>query len=230
MYFITGFLVELRTETKKQGTKGFGKIMGTLSRIGFFNTEAHPILKGGERLTYATFLLELLKVNRKNLNEPMMGEKDIAEQIIVLGFCEERGTAVKTAKTIIYLGFHEPVEIPLSYQTAFEVTCHRMEERLAYSSTEQDMVLLHHEVEVDFPDGRPVENHHATLLEFGRTKNGKTTTAMALTVGIPAAIGALLLLGNKINTRGVLRPVDPDVYVPALDILQAYGLKLLEKI
>lgn len=56
----------------------------------------------------------------------------------------------------------------------------------------QDMVLLHHELEVEFPDGRPAENHRATLLEFGRTENGKTTTAMAFTVGIPAAIGALV--------------------------------------
>nr|CAN70823.1 hypothetical protein VITISV_016755 [Vitis vinifera] len=52
---------------------------------------------------------------------------------------------------------------------------------------------------------------------------------MAFTVGIPAAIGALLILEKKIKTRGVLRPIEPQVYVPALDILQAYGLKLLEK-
>ncbi|XP_058106647.1 alpha-aminoadipic semialdehyde synthase-like [Magnolia sinica] len=57
----------------------------------------------------------------------------------------------------------------------------------------RDMVLLHHEVEVEFPDGRPMENHYATLLEFGRTKDRKTTIAMGLTVGIPAAIGALVL-------------------------------------
>lgn len=55
------------------------------------------------------------------------------------------------------------------------------------------MVLLHHEVKVDFPDGLS-ENHSATLLEFGRTKNGKMTTAMALTVGIPVGIGALVLV------------------------------------
>jgi len=54
------------------------------------------------------------------------------------------------------------------------------------------MVLLHHEVEVEFPDKMPNENHRATLLEFGITQNGKTTMAMALTVGIPAAIGALV--------------------------------------
>lgn len=54
------------------------------------------------------------------------------------------------------------------------------------------MVLLHHEVEVEFPDGLR-EKHSGTLLEFGQTKNGKMITAMAFTVGIPAAIGALVL-------------------------------------
>lgn len=54
------------------------------------------------------------------------------------------------------------------------------------------MVLLHHEVEVEFPDSQQTEKHRATLLEFGRIENGKSTTAMALTVGVPAAIGALV--------------------------------------
>lgn len=57
----------------------------------------------------------------------------------------------------------------------------------------QDMVLLHHEVEVEFPESKRTEKHSATLLEFGEIKNGQTTTAMAKTVGIPAAIGALVL-------------------------------------
>lgn len=55
------------------------------------------------------------------------------------------------------------------------------------------MVLLHHEVEVEFPDSQLTEKHLATLLEFGKIENGKSTTAMALTVGIPAAIGALVI-------------------------------------
>ncbi|KAL7174871.1 hypothetical protein ACSBR2_028646 [Camellia fascicularis] len=210
--------------------EGFGEIMGTMARIGFFNTEAHPILKNEKRPTYVSFLLELLSIQSQNLAGTVMGEKDVMERVIALGLCKEQGMAAMTAKTIIFLGFHEETKIPVSCQSAFDVTCLRMEERLAYCSNEQDMVLLHHEVEVDFPDGQPAENHRATLLEFGRTKDGKTTTAMAFTVGVPAAIGALLLLANKIKTKGVLRPIEPEVYVPALDILQAYGIKLLEKI
>ncbi|KAL2535132.1 lysine-ketoglutarate reductase/saccharopine dehydrogenase bifunctional enzyme [Abeliophyllum distichum] len=87
--------------------------------------------------------------------------------------------------------------------------------RIGFFSTE-DMVLLHHEVEVDFPNGLPTENHRATLLECGKTKDGKTTTAMALTVWIPAAIGAMLWFRKKIQTKGILRPIDPEICVPEL--------------
>lgn len=58
------------------------------------------------------------------------------------------------------------------------------------------MVLLHHEVEVDFPDSKQTERHTATLLEFGKAKNGKMISAMALTVGVPVAIGALVHFNN----------------------------------
>ncbi|PON49419.1 Saccharopine dehydrogenase, C-terminal [Parasponia andersonii] len=203
--------------------------MGTLSRIGLFNSEPHPLLMDGKRPAFRTFLLELLKIEGDDSDCPLKGEENIVERILRLGHCKDKGTAVKAAKTIIFLGLNEQTEVPVSCQSAFDVSCLRMEERLAYSSTEQDMVLLHHEVEVDFPDDQHTEKHIATLLEFGRINNGKTITAMALTVGIPVAIGALLILENKIKTRGVLRPIEPEVYAPALDILQAYGFKLIEK-
>ncbi|KAF9680334.1 hypothetical protein SADUNF_Sadunf06G0110300 [Salix dunnii] len=225
--------IEDEASTIFRGTlryEGFGEIMGTLASIGLFNSESHPVLRHGQRSSYKKFLCEMLNIVREIPDGILLGEKHISERIVALGHCKEQGTAVRTAKTIIYLGLHEQTEIPVSCQSAFDVTCYRMEKRLAYSSTEQDMVLLHHEMEVKFPDKQVTENHRGTLLEFGRTEDGKTTTAMALTVGIPVAIGALLLLENKINTRGVLRPFEPEVYIPALDILQAYGIKVMEKV
>lgn len=68
------------------------------------------------------------------------------------------------------------------------------------------MVILHHEVEIDFPDGQATEKQRATLLDYGRIKDGKTTTSMALTVGIPAAIGALVFILKFVlfcNSSGV---------------------------
>lgn len=80
---------------------GFGEIMGTMARIGFFNAEVLPILKNGKRPTYETFLLELLKGQSKNLVSTLIGEKDIADRIFALNLCKERGAAIKTAKTIM---------------------------------------------------------------------------------------------------------------------------------
>ncbi|KAM7276982.1 hypothetical protein ACFE04_006039 [Oxalis oulophora] len=179
--------------------------------------------------TFKTFLSEMPKLKPEHLEGAISAEKKIAEQQITVGHCKERETAEKTAKTIIFLGLHKETKIPSSCKSAFDVTCLRMEERLAYSGTEQDMVLLYHEIEVEFPDTKQTENHRATLLEFGTIKNGKSITPMAVTVGVAAAIGALLLLENKIKTRGVLRPLEPEVYEPGLHILQAYGIKLMEK-
>ncbi|CAJ1940611.1 unnamed protein product [Sphenostylis stenocarpa] len=203
--------------------------MGTLSRIGLFNNEAHSLLTDEQRPTFRKFLFELLKVASEDQDASLIGENDITERILTQGHCKEERTARKTAKTIIFLGLLEQTEIPASCKSSFDVVRFRMEERLSYSSTEKDMVLLHHEVEIEYPDTQNTEKHRATLLEFGRTVNGNTTTAMALTVGIPAAVGALLLLTNKIQTRGVLRPIEPEVYTPALDIIEAYGIKLIEK-
>jgi alpha-aminoadipic semialdehyde synthase len=206
--------------------EGFGKIMSTLAKIGLFDSDAHSIFESGKNTTFRMFLCEFLEIKP---DEALSMEEEIIGQLITAGYCKERETAEQTAKTIIFLGLDEETEIPSSCKSAFDVTCLRMEERLAYSGTEQDMVLLYHEIEVEFPDTKQTEKHRATLLEFGTTKNGKSTTAMALTVGVPAAIGALLLLENKIKTRGVLRPFEPEVYEPGLDILQAYGIKLTEK-
>ncbi|KAL6224334.1 hypothetical protein ACLB2K_003189 [Fragaria x ananassa] len=210
--------------------EGFGQIMGILSRIGLFEAEPHPLFKDGKKPTLQMFLSDLLKMKSDEVDGSLRGEKAISERIISLGYSKEQESAVRAAKTIIFLGLHEQKEIPASCKSAFDVSCLLMEDRLAYSSTEQDMVLLHHEVEVEFPDSKLKEKHSATLLEFGTIRNGKMVTAMAYTVGIPAAIGALLILGNKIKTRGVLRPLEPEVYVPAMGILQAYGIKVMEKV
>ncbi|KAL1547882.1 alpha-aminoadipic semialdehyde synthase [Salvia divinorum] len=209
--------------------EGFGGIMGTLARIGFFNTEATPMLKDETRPTYRSFLLSLLNHSTEYSDGLVVGEKWIADQILSHGLCQEKETAIKTAKTIVFLGFHEKAEIPKACQCAFDVSCLQMEERLAYSGTEKDMALLHHEVEVEFPNGQPSEHRGATLLEFGRTEGTRSYTAMALTVGIPAAIGALLLLGKTVKEKGVVRPINPEIYEPALQILEAYGFKLVEK-
>ncbi|KAG0485247.1 hypothetical protein HPP92_009326 [Vanilla planifolia] len=215
--------------------EGFSEIMACLGKIGFFDTRVHPKLKGVQKPTFGNFLNELLKngyatpVCSEKL-QCSLDEKEIIRDVMLRECCRDASTARKTAKTIRFLGLHEDVQIPEACSSAFDIVCLRMQERLSYSSKEQDMVLLHHEIQVEYPDGRPTETHKATLLEFGKIENGKNTTAMARTVGITVAIGTLLLLQNRIQTKGVIRPIDPEVYIPALEMLEACEIKLMEKI
>jgi len=81
---------------------GFSEIMGTLSRIGLFNDEAHSLLTDEQRPTFRKFLFELLKVVSADLDGPLIGENDIMERILAQGHCKDRKTARKTAKTIMY--------------------------------------------------------------------------------------------------------------------------------
>lgn len=74
--------------------------MGTLARIGYFDTEAHPILKLSKRPTFETFLLELLKIKNEDFNRTMTAE-DITKRILSLGLCKAQLTSLKTAKTIL---------------------------------------------------------------------------------------------------------------------------------
>ncbi|VAI50353.1 unnamed protein product [Triticum turgidum subsp. durum] len=217
--------------------EGFSEIMAILAKIGFFDAENHPLLQETNRPTYRIFLNELLNVNNVSTsNTKVNGEEtgghddELISRLMMLGHCKEKELAVKILKTIKFLGLHEETQIPKDCSSAFSVICQRMEQRMAYGHNEQDMVLLHHEVEVEYPDGRPTEKHQATLLEFGKTENGRSTTAMALTVGVPAAIGALLLLQNKVQRKGVIRPLEPEIYIPALEILEAAGIKLIERV
>ncbi|XVF48812.1 hypothetical protein PTKIN_Ptkin03bG0218400 [Pterospermum kingtungense] len=113
--------------------EGFSEVMATLTKIGLFDTESDPLLEHENRPTFRTFLCKLLKMD----TEAVIGEKEITEGIVQLGHCKERGAAVKAAKTIMFLGLHEQTEIPVSCHSAFDVTCNRMEERLAYSGSEQ---------------------------------------------------------------------------------------------
>ncbi|EES05910.1 hypothetical protein BDA96_04G344300 [Sorghum bicolor] len=215
--------------------EGFSEIMATLSKIGLFDAANHPLLQETNRPTYKGFLDELLNnISTTNTGLDIEASGGYDDEIIArlskLGCCRDKEIAAKTVKTIKFLGLHEETQIPKGCSSAFDVICQRKEQRMAYGHNEQDMVLLHHEVEVEYPDGQPTEKHQATLLEFGKVENGRSTTAMALTVGIPAAVGALLLLQNKVQTKGVIRPLQPEIYIPALEILESSGIKLIESV
>ena len=98
-----------------------------------------------------------------------------------------------------------------------------LEEKLAFGEHERDMIVLYHDFTVDLHGRRRIRS---LLVDFGEVDGD---TAMARTVSLPAAIGAYLIATGRIEERGVIIPVKPELYEPVLRELQLLGIHMDEK-
>jgi saccharopine dehydrogenase-like NADP-dependent oxidoreductase len=99
----------------------------------------------------------------------------------------------------------------------------RMLACMSYAPGERDMLVMHHQFKAVFPDHR--ESTTSTMIDFG-VPNGDTS--MARTVSLPAAIATRMILAGRIARRGVLAPVDPEIYTPVLEELETLGIACKE--
>ena len=123
-----------------------------------------------------------------------------------------------------WLGLFTAEPLPVAKGSAFDILAARMVERLQYAEGERDMVILQHEFLAESGKGR-VEKITSTLIDFG-VPGGDSS--MSRTVGLPAAIGARLILEGRIKETGVRVPVTPDIYNPILDELSRLGIRFKE--
>ncbi|MCO5561188.1 hypothetical protein L7F22_014809 [Adiantum nelumboides] len=221
---------------------GFGDIMNSLANLGYFDREPRYNTSDLSRTSYQALLNDLLTQFGKERGSGDVGTcackplKVDPDRFVSLGCCENYRSAQRVSECIRHLRLDADEEIPLACKSPFDVLCSRMEQKLTFAPKEQDMVLLHHEIEIKFGDNRRSEKHIATLLDFGDLGSSSSDTfqkphsAMARTVGLPAAIGAQLLLLGKISSRGVLRPLHPEIYLPVLEVLESSGIHIKEHV
>jgi saccharopine dehydrogenase-like NADP-dependent oxidoreductase len=100
-----------------------------------------------------------------------------------------------------------------------------MIKKMMLSANERDMVVLQHIVLASYPDGTR-EVIKSSMLDFG---SPSTNTSIARTVSLPAAIAVKMILEKKIDLKGVLRPVLPEIYNPVLDELKTLGIEMKEE-
>jgi saccharopine dehydrogenase (NADP+, L-glutamate forming)/spermidine synthase len=96
--------------------------------------------------------------------------------------------------------------------------------KMSLDKSERDMVIMHHEFVAELPSKK--EYITSTLADYG-VPGGDS--AIARTVGFPAAIAVKMILHEQINLTGVHIPVIPDIYNPILDELKENGIKFVEK-
>ncbi|NNE07810.1 MAG: NAD(P)H-binding protein [Gemmatimonadetes bacterium] len=110
-------------------------------------------------------------------------------------------------------------------KSPIDTLVNRMIDRMAYADDEPDMVVLQDEVIAKFPDGHR-ERFLSTLICKGEPGG---ESAMARTVGLPAAVATSMIVEGKIAERGVRIPTDADIYEPILTALDHAGIRFEEK-
>lgn len=119
-----------------------------------------------------------------------------------------------------WLGLFNDEPIPMARGSALDVLEHLMLRKLRYAEGERDMIVLRHAFRYAGPDGRE-KSVTSTLIDYGIPGGD---SAMARTVGLPAAAGARLLLEGKISRKGVCLPVHSEIYGPILRELRSRGI------
>jgi saccharopine dehydrogenase (NADP+, L-glutamate forming)/spermidine synthase len=123
-----------------------------------------------------------------------------------------------------WLGLFEEKEIPSGISTILDSVCNLFEEKMQYTPGERDMIVMHHEFLVQYPDKK--QKVTSTLIDYG-IPNGNSS--MSRTVALPVAIASKMILDGEITLTGVHRPIIPEIYEPILKELESLDIKMNEK-
>jgi saccharopine dehydrogenase-like NADP-dependent oxidoreductase len=185
---------------------GWCDVMQKLNALGYFGLEERSDLGGR---TFRQLMAEL--VYGETRREASRLEADLAA---ALNIAPNSGAMM----ALEWLGLLSDGPVP-DRTTLLDVLADRLLAKMPYGIGERDMVVLVHEFAAMIAGHR--ESITSTLVDFG-VPGGDT--AMARTVGLPAAIGARLVLEGEIAATGVHIPVLPEIYEPVLGELERLGI------
>ncbi|CAG8691904.1 3722_t:CDS:10, partial [Acaulospora morrowiae] len=204
--------------------KGFSDLMYSFYKIGLLDVKPQRFLCH----TWPEFLDNLLfEAPRSNLSESSrmsaISQKldlplnhhmveTVANSLKWLSLIQTQDTLLPITRK-----FQEPIS-PL------DLFCVLLQDKLKYNPGERDLLVLHHEFGVKLKNGHE-EKKVSTLISYG---SPETYTAMARTVGLPAAIATEMILRGNIPEKGVITPTLPHIYNPILGKLDEEGIKIVE--
>ncbi len=165
-----------------------------------------------QNMSYSDFLAERAGTEKSDLRKNIALKLGLAESSVAI-------------RSLDFLGFFGNDKLSSAETTPFGITSDRMIDKMMLSDTERDMVILEHIVLASWPDGKR-EVIRSSMLDFGIPG---ADTSIARTVALPAAVAVKLILEKKIDLKGVLRPVIPQIYIPVLEELKSLGIEMKEK-
>uniref|UniRef100_A0AAZ3R7T9 Alpha-aminoadipic semialdehyde synthase, mitochondrial n=1 Tax=Oncorhynchus tshawytscha TaxID=74940 RepID=A0AAZ3R7T9_ONCTS len=194
--------------------KGFSEAMSGFVKLGLINTDPCPMLKH----TSAPVSWKELLCNQIGLH-PSASDKAFEGAVY-----DRIGQDPFKMETLKWFGMLSKEAVPHA-ETVLASLAKHLEARLSFDEGERDMIIMRNDVGLRHSTGE-LETKHISLVVYG-DPNGYS--AMAKTVGYPAAIAARMVLDGEIRTKGLVVPMTKDIYGPALKRLQEEGLKFTSK-
>ena len=99
-----------------------------------------------------------------------------------------------------------------------------LEKKWKLKPDDKDMIVMQHQFE--YLKDRKRKRIVSSMYLIGRDSR---ETAMSITVGLPVAFAAELILSGKISLTGVRIPIIRDIYEPVLNKLEQYGISFIEE-
>lgn len=167
-------------------------------------------LEDSANMTYAELAAALLPE----------GNGTLREQLAKLSGVESAGSVMDM---IEWTGVLSDVKIGLNNATPAQALQKLLEDKWKLKQGDKDMVVMQHIFEYKL-NGKQ-QKITSSLVVKG---DDEVHTAMAKTVGLPAAIAIKMILNGKYSGRGVTVPVKKELYEPVLNELKEHGIVFRE--
>lgn len=199
-----------------------GMYRGTLRNVGYCETW--------------DFIKKLGLLNQKmKFDFDEVTPREVLANIVSCGPADDLRTAIAaylkipvhslTLKKLEWLGLLSDRRLHLGTVSVFDMFAHTLKSRLVYDEGEMDLLVMHHEFEVLFPE-QPRQRIQSTLIDSGIPGGD---TSMSRTVGYPVGIAAGLVATGKVDLTGVQIPVHPQIYDPILAECEKKNIRFIER-
>lgn len=183
---------------------GFSEGWNLLIKLGL--TANNYSIEGSENMTYRQWVSAYLPEHKGSTEDALADYLQI-----------EHGSELH--QRLLWTGLLSDRPITVVNGTPAEILLDIMSEKLEFKPEDTDMLVFYERIEYELAD--ELHEHVSYLVTKGVDQ---LHTAISRTVGLPAAIGAKLILNGQINSRGILYPWTKEVYEPVLSELADLGI------
>ncbi|CAN5875741.1 saccharopine dehydrogenase C-terminal domain-containing protein [soil metagenome] len=188
---------------------GFCKAWNAFVQLGW--TDDTWKIQNSASLTYAELVESFLPAGKGSVKERLAAFLDNAQDSEIMSKLD-------------WLGIFTNEKITLNDATPAQILQELLERKWKLKPGDKDMIVMQHKFEYTLQG-----KCHTVISSFVIKGDDEIHTAMAKTVGLPAAIAVRRILSGELKRVGVCVPVTKDIYEPVLKELEGFGIKFEEK-